>query len=67
MQTDIPTPEQLRAKLEAMGAADMRRLADATQVPFHTLVKIRNGETTNPRLRTVRSLWPALNEAAAGH
>lgn len=65
MKTEIPSPEQLRAKLLALGAAEMRQLADATHVPFHTLVKIRNGETSNPRLQTVRALWPALDLADA--
>jgi transcriptional regulator with XRE-family HTH domain len=35
-------------------------LAERTGVPLPTLIKIRHGQTENPRIETVRALWPEL-------
>ena len=60
MDTSIPSPEQVRTRLEALGHAGIKALADKTGVPFTTLWKVRAGETSNPRLETVRAIWPEL-------
>lgn len=55
----------MRNRLAGMTQADMRKLAGASGVPFHTILKIRRGETSNPRIETVASLWPLLVGEAA--
>lgn len=40
--------------------AEIAASADKTQTPFTTLWKIRSGETENPRIETVRAIWPEL-------
>lgn len=57
MDNTIPSAEQVRQRLQS---SDLQQLADQSGVPFHTLLKIRRGETANPRLETVRSIWPLL-------
>lgn len=56
MKIDIPTAATIRAALEALSHAQMQELARTSELPFTTLWKIRAGETTNPRLETVRQL-----------
>ena len=60
MQTNIPTPADVRGRLELLGHAQMQALARDSGVPFTTLWKIRSGETDNPRLETVRQCYAAL-------
>lgn len=48
--------EQLRAFLADCDMDDMRRMEAATGVPIHTIMKIRSGETANPRIKTVEAL-----------
>jgi hypothetical protein len=52
MSTTIPSPAEVRAKLAPMSLAKLEELATRTGVPFTTLVKLRNGQTENPRLET---------------
>jgi predicted transcriptional regulator len=64
---DIPTPEQVRAELAALSYSQLLRLAEVSGVPFGTLQKVARGDTPNPRLNTVRGVWPhlaALKQAA---
>ena len=56
----IPTPIDLRSRLAALTHAQVQELARKTAVPFTTLWKVRGGETANPRLETVRAIWPEL-------
>lgn len=56
----IPSPAQVRALLEPMNQAAIQNLAVRSGVPFTTLLKVRTGETANPRLETVRAIWPEL-------
>lgn len=56
----IPTPAELRSRLAALTHAQVQALAEKTSVPFTTLWKVRGGETSNPRLETVRAVWPEL-------
>ena len=60
----IPSPAQVRALLEPMNQAAIQSLAVRSGVPFTTLLKVRTGETANPRLETVRAIWPELIGAA---
>jgi len=62
MDARIPTIEELRSALEPLGQSELMELAAASGVPFHTLLKLRRGETQNPRLDTVRSLIPHLRD-----
>lgn len=59
--TIIPSMVQVRERLELLSIAQTVKLAEAAGVPFHTLRKLRDGETTNPRIETVRLVWAALD------
>lgn len=56
----LPTAGQVRAKLRGLSHAEVKALAARTAVPFTTVWKIRSGETADPRLETVRAIWPDL-------
>jgi predicted transcriptional regulator len=60
MSTTIPSPADVRAKLAPMNLAQLEELSKLSDVPFTTLVKLRNGQTENPRLETVHAIWPHL-------
>jgi hypothetical protein len=60
MISDIPTPQQIRDQLASLNHAAVQALSASSGVPFTTLWKIRSGETDNPRLETVRAIWPEL-------
>lgn len=60
MNADIPTSSELREKLAALSWAQVQELCRKTGAPFTTVWKIRSGETTDPRLETVRLIWPEL-------
>lgn len=60
MDPQIPSAIDVRAKLAAMSRAQLVALAAKTGTPFTTLIKIQRGETEDPRLETVRSIWPEL-------
>jgi predicted transcriptional regulator len=60
MNAAIPSAEQVRAALKRVPTADLADLAASSGVPLPTLVKVRNGQTSNPRIETVRAVWPAL-------
>jgi hypothetical protein len=47
-----------------MSRPDIQRLADLSGVPFHTLLKIRSGETMNPGIETVRLFAGHLDAVA---
>jgi hypothetical protein len=57
MAKNLPSPEEVQAALKPLSVPDLQKLADASRVPFHTLLKIRDGQTENPRLGTVRQFW----------
>jgi predicted transcriptional regulator len=56
----IPSATEIRAALQPYTIGKLMKLSDVCGVPWTTLVKIRNGQTTDPRLETVRAVWPAL-------
>jgi len=60
MQSTIPSAAEVRARLESLSAADLEALAGRVSVPVTTLIKVRNGQTANPRLETVRAIWSEL-------
>lgn len=64
MSTTIPSPAEVRAKLAPLTLAQLEELSKRSRVPFTTLVKLRNGQTENPRLETVHAIWPELIGAA---
>ena len=65
LMNQIPSADEVRARLLRYTTAGLMRLAEKCGVPWTTLVKIRNGQTTDPRLETVRAVWPHLEPATA--
>lgn len=65
MSTYIPSASHLRERMEHLDKGEMESLAKRSGVPFHTLRKLATGETGNPRLETVRQLWPELVKSTA--
>ena len=55
---NFPSPAEVQAALKPLSVPGLEKLATASGVPFHTLLKIRDGVTENPRLGTVRQFWP---------
>ena len=64
MTNDIPSALQVRAWLLPLGNVQLQRLSQLSGVPFSTLLKMRVGETKDPRIETVRKLAPHVSEAA---
>lgn len=60
MQGIIPSISDVRQRLARESTADLKRLAQASGVPFTTLWKLRSGETSNPGIETVRKFYPLL-------
>ena len=65
MTTSIPSAADVRAALEKLSHAQVGELVERSAVPFTTLWKIRNGETGNPRLETVRQFMPFIGAVPA--
>lgn len=65
MSTELPSAEEVAARLRTLRAAQMRRLEALSGVPMPTLVKIRYRQTLSPELDTVRRFWPHIDAAAA--
>lgn len=69
MEINIPSTDQVAARLRVMRMSDLRDLAARSGVPYRTLLKIRLGDTPNPGLETVRKFFhllpatPAANDA----
>lgn len=61
MRTKIPDGHDLRCRLLALPLSDMDGLSKTTKVPLATLLKLRHCQTGNPRVDTVRALWPHLS------
>ena len=64
MDQAIPPPEEVRRRLELLSWAETQELCKRTGVPFTTVWKLRQGETTNPRIETLRAIWPDLQAPA---
>lgn len=63
METNIPSAQEVRERLALLTRAQLITLAKKAGVPFTTLQKIQRGETEDPRIETVRSIWPELVQA----
>jgi predicted transcriptional regulator len=63
MDNLIPKAADVRAKLASLSQSELEVLAAKCGVPLPTLVKIKYGQTENPRLDTVRAIWPELINA----
>lgn len=61
MQAKIPSADEVRAALGSLSMAQVHELSRLSGVPWTTLRKIRDGETPNPRLETVRQFAPHVS------
>lgn len=61
MAITIPPLTMVRSRLEHLSQAQLATLASESGVPFGTLMKIRQGVTTNPGIETVRKFFPLLD------
>lgn len=48
--------DQLLSRLQALPRSELERVSKGTNVPVHTIIKVWNGKTPNPRVRTVEAL-----------
>lgn len=53
----IPTSQEIRELLLRLTHQQLRKLVAVSGVPFGTIWKIRNGDSSNPRIDTVRAIW----------
>jgi hypothetical protein len=60
MSIKIPSADQVRARLESLSRQDLIKLSATSGVSFNTVLKIKRGETADPRIETVRQIWPFL-------
>jgi DNA-binding Xre family transcriptional regulator len=60
MKKPIPSAADVRSSMSHMTRRQLIALAAKTGVSFHTLQKIKTGETRNPAIDTVRMFWSAL-------
>jgi predicted transcriptional regulator len=65
MDTSIPSSDELKARLQELTPGQMDALARMSGVSVHTLIKLKNGQTDNPRLETVRAFLPHIHKARA--
>jgi hypothetical protein len=63
--TSIPSAAEVRAALSPLSRQQLVRLAAMSGVPFTTIQKIARGDTSDPRLDTVRGLLPHIQAAGA--
>lgn len=52
----------LLPRLQAMDWPEITALSARSGISYHTLAKIKRGETTNPRLETCQQIIDALNK-----
>lgn len=55
--------DTLLSHLDARSLPQIEEVAQATDVPFHTIAKIRRRETLNPRIETVQKLLEHFNKS----
>ena len=53
----------IQTHLAACNHADMHRLSQDSGVPFHTIYKIKRGETKDPSVTTAQSLFDAIGSS----
>lgn len=66
MEHAMPSATEVRALLQPLTRGALVRLGECSGVPFHTLVKIRSGETKNPGIDTVRAFLPHVEAVVSG-
>ena len=54
--------QEIIEKLNAMSCLELQQMANDTDVSYDTLISIRIGRNTNPRLNTVIAILGYLNE-----
>jgi predicted transcriptional regulator len=64
MNTDFPTSTEIRDRLSPLSYAQIAVLSRLSGVPVTTLWKVRNGETSDPRIDTVAQFLPHIDAAA---
>lgn len=64
MDLNIPSAEQVRAKLAPLNLKQLDRLAVLSGVPATTIYKIKRGETENPGVETLRKFMSFVDAAA---
>lgn len=60
MASQIPSAADFRARLQLLTWAEVQSLCDRHGAAFTTVWKVRQGQTENPGIETVRRLWPDL-------
>lgn len=60
INSGMDTLNDINKTLSGLCYAEVQSLSDKSGVPFHTLLKIRSGETKNPRYLTVKALADCL-------
>lgn len=65
MDITVPTADELRAALSPLSNAQLQELASLSGVPFHTLRKVRSGETVDPGISTVAKFLPHIEAVKA--
>ena len=46
----------IKTKLEDCNIAEVEKIASSSDVPYQTIIKIKYGTTSNPRIKTIQSL-----------
>lgn len=67
MATQIPSADDIQARLSTLGHKEVWELSEQSGVPFGTLWKVKSGATTNPGVETVRKFWPLLVRMTDGN
>lgn len=63
MVIQFPSVEQVREGLNSLTAADLRMLAERSDVPLTTLLNIKTSDKSRgPSLETVSKFWPHLQK-----
>lgn len=65
MELNIPGVEDVQAALKPLTLKQIDRLAELSGVPAPTIYKIRNGDTKNPGVETLRKFAPHIRAAGA--
>ena len=62
MNTDLPSPEEVRAALAPLTLKQLDELEQLSGVAATTIYKIQRGETGDPRLGTARKILPFIRQ-----
>lgn len=59
----MPVMDKVRQRLSTLNTAQLKALADSSEVTLSTIDRIKTGRTPNPGIETVRSLMKCFPEA----